>query len=273
MAEAQAVAGDHFTSTASDPLSQFSLVGKTAFVTGASSGLGTHFAKVLASAGATVVVAARRHDRLAALAADISAASGTAIPVELDVTSTDSVARAFDTALSRTERIDILVNNAGVPSQSYFTNVSDDEWRNVMDVNLDGVFKVGREAAKRMQSDGAGGSIINIASILAFGVIKALSPYAASKAAVAHLTRAMAVELAREGIRVNTIAPGYFITEMNDAFLNGEGGKKLLSSVPMKRAGQLDELNGALLLLASDAGRFMTGSTVTVDGGHRLAFG
>jgi NAD(P)-dependent dehydrogenase (short-subunit alcohol dehydrogenase family) len=166
-----------------------------------------------------------------------------------------------------------LVNNAGVPSGSFFIKASELEWRDVMAVNLDGVFRVGQEAARRMAERGAGGSIINIASILGFGVIKSLSAYAASKAAVVSLTRSMALELAREKIRVNAIAPGYFSTEFNDAFLAGEAGKRLLSRVPMGRAGELPELDGALLLLASNAGAFMTGSVVAVDGGHQLAMG
>jgi NAD(P)-dependent dehydrogenase (short-subunit alcohol dehydrogenase family) len=142
-----------------------------------------------------------------------------------------------------------------------------------MEVNLDGVFRVGQEAAQRMAARRTGGSIINIASILSFGPIKALATYAASKAAVVSLTKSMALELARERIRVNAIAPGYFATEFNDTFLAGEAGKRLLARVPMGRAGELPELDGALLLLASEAGSFMTGSVVTVDGGHQLAMG
>ena len=142
-----------------------------------------------------------------------------------------------------------------------------------MDVNLDGVFRVGQEAARRMAEKRTGGSIVNIASILGFGAIKSLSSYAASKAAVISLTKSMALELARDNIRVNALAPGYFATEFNDAFLASEAGKRLLSRVPMGRAGRLEELDGPLLLLASDAGAFMTGSVVTVDGGHLLAMG
>ena len=141
-----------------------------------------------------------------------------------------------------------------MPSGSFFTKTSEEEWRAVMAVNLDGVFRVGQEAARRMAANGAGGSIINIASILGFGVIKTLSAYAASKAAVVSLTKSMALELARDKIRVNALAPGYFSTEINDAFLASETGKRLLSGVPMGRAGELQELDGPLLLLASDAG-------------------
>ena len=184
----------------------------------------------------------------------------------------DSVKRAFEAA-GALGPVTILVNNAGVPSGSFFTKTSEEEWRSVLAVNLDGVFRVGQEAARRMVAHGAGGSIINIASILGFGVSKTLSAYAASKAAVVSLTKSMALELARDKIRVNALAPGYFSTEINDTFLVSETGKRMLSGVPMRRAGSLVELDGPLLLLASDAGSFMTGSVITVDGGHLLGVG
>ena len=179
---------------------------------------------------------------------------------------------AFDAAAALGP-VTILVNNAGVPSGSFFTKTSEEEWRSVLAVNLDGVFRVGQEAARRMVANGAGGSIINIASLLGFGVIKTLSTYRRTKAAVVSLTKSMALELARDKIRVNALAPGYFSTEINDAFLASETGKRLLSGVPMKRAGELEELDGPLLLLASDAGTFMTGSVITVDGGYLLGDG
>ena len=251
----------------------FSLAGSTALVTGASSGLGQHFARVLARAGAGVVLASRRLDRLRALEAEIRAAGGKAWAVALDVTDRASVTAAFDAGEAAAGPISLLINNAGVPSGTFFTRTGEEEWRQVMAVNLDGVFRVGQEAARRMAARGAGGSIVNIASILGFGVLKTLSAYAASKAAVVSLTKSMALELARDKIRVNAIAPGYFSTEINAGFLESEAGRRLLAKVPMGRAGNLAELDGPLLLLASSAGAFMTGTVITVDGGHLLAMG
>jgi NAD(P)-dependent dehydrogenase (short-subunit alcohol dehydrogenase family) len=253
--------------------SLLSLAGKTALVTGASSGFGRHFARVLAGAGARVVLAARRLDVLERLAAEIKAAGGEAAAVAIDVTQRDSVARAFAEAEAALGPATILVNNAGVPSGAFFTRTSEEEWRSVMSVNLDGVFRVGQEGARRMAAAKQGGSIINIASILGLGAIKGLSTYAATKAAVISLTQSMALELARDRIRVNALAPGYFATEFNDAFLASEPGKRLMARVPMARPGDVSELDGPLLLLASDAGSFMTGSVVTIDGGHHLTMG
>lgn len=249
------------------------VTGRRAFVTGASSGLGQHFARTLASAGAEVVLAARRVDRLQALAGEIEGRGGRAVAVALDVTQPQSVREAFDAAEAALGPIDILVNNAGVPGDVYFMNLTEADWRGVMDVNLDGVFRVGQEAARRMGASCRGGSIINIASILGLSVSKTLSAYAATKAAVISLTKSMALELARDRIRVNAIAPGYFSTEINGEFLAGPAGQKLLSRVPLQRAGDLRELDGPLLLLASDAGSFMTGSVLVVDGGHLLVTG
>jgi NAD(P)-dependent dehydrogenase (short-subunit alcohol dehydrogenase family) len=249
----------------------FSILGRNALVTGASSGLGRHFASVLTSAGAKVAIAARRVDRLHALEAEIRKNGGRALPVALDVTDRQSVDQAFDAAEAALGPITILINNAGVPSESFFLQTSEEEWRAVADVNLDGVFRVGQEAARRMTAHDAGGSIINIASILSFGAMKSLSAYAATKAAVVSLTKSMALELARHGIRVNALAPGYFATEINDGFLASDAGKRVLGRVPMRRAGRLEELDAPLLLLASDAGSFITGSVITVDGGHLLA--
>ena len=249
------------------------LTGRKALVTGASSGLGQHFARTLASAGAEVVLAARRVDRLQELAREIEHSGGRAVAVALDVTQPHSVHAAFDAAEAQLGPIDILVNNAGVPGDAFFLKLAEADWRSVMDVNLDGVFRVGQEAARRMSRSGRGGSIVNIASILGLSVNKTLAAYAASKAAVISLTKSMALELARSRIRVNAIAPGYFSTEINGEFLAGPAGEKLLARVPLQRAGDLKELDGPLLLLASDAGSFMTGSIIVVDGGHLLVTG
>ncbi|MEL6299154.1 MAG: SDR family NAD(P)-dependent oxidoreductase [Pseudomonadota bacterium] len=248
----------------------FDLTGRVALVTGASSGLGRHFAKVLAANGARVAIAARRRDRLDALSGEIEASGGTALPVALDVTDAGSVASAFDVATDALGPVGIVVNNAGVPSEGKLADTDDAAWRAVLDVNLDGVFRVAREAASRM-ADTGGGSIINIASILGLGVTRGLGPYAVSKAAVIQLTKALAVETARDHVRVNTLAPGYFATEINTRFLTSPPGEKMRARVPMQRFGREGELDGALLLLASDAGAYMTGSTLTIDGGHTLA--
>jgi NAD(P)-dependent dehydrogenase (short-subunit alcohol dehydrogenase family) len=256
--------------TAKDLLS---LQGKAALVTGASSGFGRHFARVLGGAGAKVALAARRLDVLEQLASEIRADGGEAAALAMDVTDRASVAKAVAGAEAALGPITILVNNAGIPSGAFFTKTSEEEWRSVMSVNLDGVFRVGQEVARRMAANRTGGSIINIASLLGFGVIKGLSTYSATKAAVISLTKSMALELARDRIRVNALAPGYFATEFNDAYLASEAGKRMMARVPMARAGAVRELDGPLLLLASEAGAFMTGSIVTVDGGHLLAMG
>jgi 3-oxoacyl-[acyl-carrier protein] reductase len=251
--------------------SLFSVAGKVAFVTGASSGLGAHFARTLAQHGARVALAARRVDRLTALENEIKSKGGQAMSVALDVTDAGGVAKAFAAAEAALGPVNILVNNAGISGLARFTDASEESWREVMAVNFDGVFRVGQEAARRMSAHGQGGSIINIASIIAFATMKQLSAYGASKAAVVSLTKSMALELAGAKVRVNAIAPGYFSTEINESLWATDAGKAMIKKIPQRRLGNYPDLDGPLLLLASDAGAFMTGSVITVDGGHLLA--
>ena len=248
----------------------FSLAGEVALITGASSGLGHHFAGVLARAGAKVALTARRTDRLEALAKSIRDSGGSAHAVPLDVRDPASVKACFDAAEAALGPVTVLINNAGVTDPAFIVRMTEKQWRDVMDVNLDGVFRVGQEAARRMASRGSGGAIVNIASIVGLGAIKTLGAYAASKAAVISLTKTMALELARDRVRVNALAPGYISTELNDSFWETDAGKRMIAHVPMRRLGRLEELDGPLLLLASGAGSFMTGSILTVDGGHLL---
>lgn len=252
-------------------LKPFSLAGKVALITGASSGFGQHFAPMLAEAGAKVVLAARRTDLIAKEAEKINAAGGEAIAVTMDVTSSASVAKAFDEAQEHFGLVTVVINNAGITVPKLLLDLSDDDWNSVIDTNLNGVAYVTREAAKRMISEGAGGSIVNIASILAIRVQKALTNYAASKAAVVQFTKTAALELAQHNIRVNALCPGYFQTELNGEWFKTDDGQALIKRIPQRRTGELHELNGPLLLLASDAGSLMTGSSITVDGGHVLS--
>ncbi|SDS63284.1 NAD(P)-dependent dehydrogenase, short-chain alcohol dehydrogenase family [Halopseudomonas sabulinigri] len=248
---------------------RFDLTGKTALITGASSGLGAHFARLLASAGARVVVAARRAERLSALVEELKSQGHSALAVTMDVTDSDSVEAGFSAAEQAFGVCDILVNNAGIGDPVPFLEMSEGNWRSMLDTNLDGAWRVAHRACVAMAKGGQGGSVINIASILGLRVGTALSHYAVAKAGVVQLTKAMALELARENIRVNAIAPGYFRTEMNTDYFDTEHGQNYIrSKVPMRRLGQLEELDGPLLLLASEAGAFMTGTVLNVDGGH-----
>ena len=247
----------------------FSLKGRVALVTGASSGLGIQFAKALAENGASVALVARRADRLAALKAEIEGKGGKAVAIEADVTDTAAMARAFDAAEKAFGTVTILVNNAGIAqSPRRAIDVSVEEWRKVLGVNLDAVFANAQEAARRMLADKQQGSIVNIASVLGFGVAKGVAAYATAKAGVIQITKALAVELAFKGVRVNAIAPGWFVTEINDKYLMSEAGEALKRDIPMGRFGNAGDLDGALLLLVSDAGSYITGSTVVVDGGQ-----
>ena len=249
----------------------FSLAGQRALVTGSSSGLGKHFALTLARAGAHVAVAARRKDKLAAVVTEIAATGGHAIAVEMDVTDRSSVCAALDMIQSSMGVIDIVVNNAGVTNSKPPLDFNDEDWQAVIDTNLTGAWIVAQETSRRMIAANVSGSIINITSILATRVAGALSPYAASKAALKQLTHSFALELARNNIRVNSIAPVYIATDLNRDFLQGELGEKLKARIPSRRFGELENLDGALLLLASNAGAYMTGSEIVVDGGHLVS--
>lgn len=252
-------------------LQPFLLDGKVALVTGASSGFGLHFAQVLAQAGAKVVLGARRKDRLESACEAIREQGGEAMAVSLDVTDSASVSAAFDSAEQTFGLVTVVVNNAGITIPKLLLDLSDDDWLQVIDTNLNGVMYVAREAGKRMAAQGQGGSIVNISSILSERVQHALTNYAASKAAVVQFTKAAALEFARHNIRVNAICPGYFVTELNRDWFETDDGKALIQRIPQRRTGELPDLNGPLLLLASDAGALMTGSAITVDGGHVLS--
>ena len=250
----------------------FSLAGRAALVTGASSGLGVHFARLLAGEGAAVALAARRAERIDALAAELRGPGAAAIGVAMDVTDPASVQRAIEQAERRLGRLDILVNNAGITASSRFLETSEEEWNAVLDTDLTGLMRVGQETARRMAARGEGGAILNVASILGVRPAPQVAAYAAAKAASISLTQSMALELARHRIRVNALAPGYIETDLNSAFLRSPAGEALARRVPMRRFGAAEDLDGAVLLLVSDAGRFITGATLPVDGGHLLSF-
>ncbi|MEQ8184036.1 SDR family NAD(P)-dependent oxidoreductase [Marinobacter salarius] len=245
----------------------FSLSGKRVLVTGASSGLGRHFAKTLAKAGAQVIVGARRVDRLQELVADIRSEGGAALALPLDVASRASVVDCLDELCRQYGGLDVVVNNAGVSDTKAALEYTDDDWDSIVQTNLKGAWIVAQESARRMaQSDG--GSIVNVTSILANRLAGGVGPYCAAKAGLAHLTRSLALELARHNVRVNSLAPGYVMTEINQDFLESEAGERLKKRIPARKFCQVQDLDGALLLLASDAGRAMTGSEIVVDNGH-----
>lgn len=252
----------------------FSLKGRTALVTGASSGMGRHFVKTLADAGARVVCAARRLDEIETAAAEIRAAGGEAVAVALDIGDTDNVTAAFDAAEKAFGTIDLLVNNAGQIVFLPFPDITDEAWDNLMNVNLKGCMRMSREFSKRLIAAGKPGSIVNITSITGQQTKPYLSIYGTAKAALIHFTKQLAIDLLPYGIRANSIAPGYFRTAMVDWYFDSAEGKLEVENLPAKRVGRLEELDGPLLLLASDAGSYLNGVILPVDYGHvvRISF-
>lgn len=242
------------------------LTGRRALVTGASSGLGRHFAQVLAAAGAEVTVGARRKDALAETVDLVKAQGRTAVPVALDVTDPASVAAACGRVT-----FDIVINNAGIALDGPALKMPEDDWSRVIDTDLSGVFRVAQATAARMVAEKKAGSIVNVASITGLRVAGNLSAYAAAKAGVVQLSKALALEWARHGIRVNALCPGYIETPLNAEFFAGEAGQAMVRRIPQRRLGRMSDLDGPLLLLASDAGAYMTGTALAVDGGHLVS--
>jgi NAD(P)-dependent dehydrogenase (short-subunit alcohol dehydrogenase family) len=251
-------------------LPSFDLRDQVALVTGASSGIGRHLAELLAAAGAKVALAARRVDRLTEAASEIEA-GGRCLPIALDVTRSESVAAAVAAAESELGPLTILVNNAGVTVAKPMLQHTEEEWDYVLDTNLKGAWLMAREFAQHLVDRGRPGRIVNIASVLGVRTIAQVPSYSAAKAGLIHLTHVLAMELARHRILVNAIAPGYVETDFNRDFLRSEAGRKLEARIPLRRVGRPDDLDGAMLLLASPAGGYVTGAVIAVDGGHGVA--
>lgn len=254
---------------------EVNLEGKVALVTGASSGLGTRFAKVLAMAGASVVLAARRVERLKELRAEIEAEGGAAHVVSLDVTDWGSIKSAVAHAETEAGPIDILVNNSGVSVAQRLVDVTPDDFRQIFSTNTEGAFFVAQEVAKRMiarakANPNQQARIINIASIAGLRVLPQIGVYCMSKAATVHMTKAMALEWLRYGINVNAICPGYIRTELNDEHFDSEAGQKLINMLPRRRLGEAADLDGLLLLLSADESRFINGAIISADDGHSV---
>ncbi|HVO17244.1 MAG TPA: glucose 1-dehydrogenase [Alphaproteobacteria bacterium] len=257
------------TTHAEDTL--FDLSGQVALVTGASSGLGRQFALTLARRGAKVALCARNVDRLGKLADEIAAFDGRAVPVPLDVTDAKSVRDGVARAATELGAITVLVNNSGVAVTKPALELTEDDWDYVLDTNLRGAWLTAQEVGRHMAAHGQGGSIINIASVVGFRTARNLTAYAVSKAGLIKLTHQLALEWARYRIRVNAIAPGYIRTEMNRDYLDSPKGEELKKRVPQRRFGEPSDLDGVLVLLASPASSFMTGSVIAADGGHAVA--
>jgi len=239
-------------------------------ITGASQGLGRQFARLLSAHGAAVALAARQTAKLKDLETEIRAKGGRAVAVQMDVTDMISIGKAIDAAEAALGPISVLVNNAGIAIEKMAVEQTEDDWDSVINANLKGAYFVATEMARRMIARKQEGNIVNIASVLGFGVVKFLSPYTISKAGIVQATKAMALELAANRIRVNALAPGYIDTEINHDFWSTPGGEKLTKRIPQRRVGNESDLDGAIMLLASSASRYMTGSVITVDGGFLL---
>ncbi len=249
------------------------LAGKTAFITGASGGLGEHFARLLSRHGAAVAVTARREERIQALAEEINAAGGRAVALSLDVADAAAIGPTLDRALAELGGLDILVNNAGVGGEGLALDLSIEEFDRTFAVNVRGTYFAAREAARRMIAAGVEGRILNIASIASHTVLPGLSAYCGSKAAVAMLTRSLAREWARRGIAVNAICPGYIETDINASWWPTEGGQKQLKGFPRRRLMDASDLDEAVLMMVGPAGSAITGSILTVDDGQSLPGG
>ncbi|ODM70548.1 SDR family NAD(P)-dependent oxidoreductase [Bradyrhizobium elkanii] len=239
-------------------------------ITGASQGLGRQFARVLAAHGAAVVLAARQIAKLKGLEEEIKAKGGRAAAVQMDVADISGIAKTLDAAEAALGPITVLINNAGIAIEKLSTEQTEADWDAVIGANLKGAYFLATELARRMMARKQPGNIINVASVLGQGVLKAVSPYAISKAGMIQGTKAMALELAGNNIRVNALAPGYIDTEMNHDFWSTPAGERLAKRIPQRRVGAESDLDGAIMLLASNASRYMTGTVVTVDGGFLL---
>jgi 3-oxoacyl-[acyl-carrier protein] reductase len=245
----------------------FDVSGEVVLVTGASSGLGRRFARVLGMNGAKVALAGRRKDQLEEVASELIGYTRTVV-LPFDVTDREAVNQAFDRIESELGPVTVAINNAGIAGEGAAIDIDYDRWRQILNVDLDSVFAIAQEAARRMGT--MGGNIINVASILGLRPGKNLAAYSVAKAGVVQLTRVMALELAQRGIRVNTLAPGYVVTAMNREFFESPRSEAVTRAIPMRRVGQVEEFDGAILFLASKASRFMTGATLVIDGGHTM---